>query len=142
MKLTRSTDAAFRILILMASEQKRQNAQQISEALKIPFNHTAKILQTLAKARFVRTVKGKGGGVELASSPENIRLDSVICAMEGPIHLMECTIHEDACPLSSKCSLSRKIKEAQDSMIRVFNQTTIADLLVENPDSENNSSNQ
>jgi Rrf2 family nitric oxide-sensitive transcriptional repressor len=87
----------------------------------------------------VRTVKGKGGGVELASSPENIRLDSVICAMEGPIHLMECTINEDACPLSSKCSLSRKIKEAQDSMIRVFSQTTIADLLVENPDSENNS---
>lgn len=139
MKLTKSTDAAFRILILMSSEQKRQNAQQISEAIQIPFNHTAKILQTLAKARFLRTIKGKGGGVELAASPDSIRLDSVISAMEGPIHLMECTIHKDACPLSSECSLSRKIKEAQDSMIRVFSQTTIADLLVDNKEKENRS---
>ena len=132
MRLTKSTDAAFRMLIQLAKVQKRQSAKQISEAINIPFNHTAKILQTLSKAGFVRTIKGNGGGVDLASHPADIRLDSVISAMEGPIHLMECTIHKDACPLSAECSLSRKIKEAQDSMIRVFSSSTIADLLEKN----------
>ena len=132
MKLTRSTDAAFRMLILLAGEHKRQSAKQISRAINIPFNHAAKILQALSKAGFVRTIKGKGGGAELASHPDDIRLDSVISAMEGPIHLMECTINANACPLSADCSLSRKIKEAQDSMIRVFSSYSIADLLKKN----------
>jgi Rrf2 family nitric oxide-sensitive transcriptional repressor len=129
MKLTRTSDAAFRILVLMAREKDRQSAQIISKALSIPYSQTAKILQNLARAGFVRTAKGKGGGVELLISADTITLADVIVAIEGPIHLMECTINKNACPLSSGCCLSQKIKEAQDCMIRVFSDSSIADLI-------------
>jgi len=131
MRLTRSTDAAIRILVLLSRGEKRLSARDISQNLDVPFNHTAKILQNLAKTGFIRTVKGRGGGVELARSPESITLDQVITSNEGPIHLMECTINRNACSLAKDCRLSRTFKEAQDSMIRIFRNTSIADLIAD-----------
>jgi Rrf2 family nitric oxide-sensitive transcriptional repressor len=89
----------------------------------------AKVLQALSRGGYLRTIKGKGGGVELAVSAQKIFLQDVIQLMEGPIYLMECTVNKDACFMSSRCRLRLKLKEAQNNMIDVFKSTSLADLL-------------
>lgn len=129
MKLTKSLDVALRILLRLAEEKRRLNARELSQKLKIPFNHAAKVLQALSKGGYLRTIKGKGGGVELAISAKKIFLQDVIQLMEGPIYLMECTVNREACFMSPRCRLRIKLKEAQENMIDVFKSTSIADLV-------------
>lgn len=129
MRLTRSLDISLRILISLAENKNRQSARQLSDSLKLPFHHVAKILQTMARAGYVRTVRGRGGGVELAIPPKKIILEDVIQSIEGPVYLMECTVNRDVCHMSSGCRLRLKIREAQENMMEVFRATSISDLI-------------
>ena len=72
----------------------------------------------------------------MLKAPDRINLADVITSIEGPIHLMECTIHKDACPLSSDCRISQKIREAQDCLIRIFRDTSISDIIGEDVNQE------
>ena len=129
MTLTKATDGAARILILLAKEDSRLNGREISRFLEIPFNHVTKILQSLAKSGLVRTFKGNGGGVEIAIPPQTIRLDRVVEAMEGPLHLMECTLNPEACPRAADCRLSAVFKTAQEEMMKILRSTSISELI-------------
>lgn len=129
MKLTKSLDISLRILLALAEYKGRQSARRLSDTLGFPFHHVAKILQTMARAGYVRTIRGKGGGVELARPPKKIVLEDVIESIEGPIYLMECTVNDDACLISSGCRLRLKIREAQEKMMDVFRATSISDLI-------------
>lgn len=131
MKLTKSLDISLRILLSLAEREGRQSARQLSDSLGFPFHHVAKILQTMARAGYVRTVRGKGGGVELARLPKKIILEDVIQSIEGPVYLMECTVNKDACLISSGCRLRIKIREAQENMMDVFRATSLSDLISE-----------
>jgi len=129
MKLTKSLDIAFMILLQLAAKERKSNAKALSLILHFPVNHISKIIQTLSRGGYIRTRRGKGGGIELAKPPQKINLKDVIHSVEGPLFLMECTRHRDICPFSSKCLLRLKIKEVQETMMRIFERTTIADLI-------------
>jgi len=129
MKLTKSLDIAFRLLVRLAQENKRLSSRELAHELRLPYNHLVKVLYVLAKNRFIRTTKGKGGGVELAKAPKEIRLSNIIHLIEGEIYLMECTVNKKACSLSPQCLLRQKIKQAQESMWNVFRETTLENLL-------------
>ena len=55
----------------------------ISEAMNVPPEQTAKILQALAKAGVVRSVRGRRGGYALAKPPEEITIGELVDAL-GP----------------------------------------------------------
>ena len=131
MKLTKSLDIAFLVLLQLASEKQKLSARKLSEGLKISMNHISKVIQILSRGGYIKTLRGKGGGIELAKPPEKIILKDIIQLVEGPICLMDCTIDKNACIRAVQCRLRLKIKEAQESMASVFQATSIADLLPE-----------
>jgi Rrf2 family iron-sulfur cluster assembly transcriptional regulator len=55
----------------------------IAEAMNVPPEQTAKILQALARAGVVRSVRGRRGGYALAKSPEEITIGELVDAL-GP----------------------------------------------------------
>lgn len=128
LKLTKSFDIAMRILLRLADENRRMNGRKISQELCLPFNPVAKILQVLSRGGYVKTIRGKGGGVELSKPADKIFINDVIQSIEGPIYLMECTVNKKACSLSSECKVSLKIREIQENVISAFRSTSIADL--------------
>ena len=66
MHLTRHTDYALRLLMLLALEpDELHTIEEVARRYGISRNHLRKIAQTLAQAGFVESLRGRGGGLRL-----------------------------------------------------------------------------
>src|SRR6185312_2911579 len=91
MHLTFHTDYALRLLMLLALEP--DGLHTIEEAARrysISRNHLMKVAQTLTRAGFVESLRGRGGGLKLARPAETINLGAVVRATEDGFALVEC----------------------------------------------------
>ena len=65
----------------------------------------AKVLKPLAQAGLVDGFRGANGGYRLARDPAAISLVEIVEAMEGPLGMTECSLHER--PLRHRTALRR-----------------------------------
>lgn len=128
MQITRGADFAVRILLFLAGHEKG-TSREIAKKMDIPFNHLAKIVQTLAKKNLIISRKGKGGGLALALSPQKITLLNIIEAIEGPILLSQCIFSEKVCCFGKKCKVRHSLSLAQNKLRETLSKSTINDLL-------------
>ena len=96
MHMTLEADYAVRIVEFLAVNPGRADAKTISERTSVTLRFTLKILRTLVSDGIVRSYKGAKGGYELAKSPKEITLRSVIEAVEGPY--MICLLYTSPSP--------------------------------------------
>ena len=80
MRLTTMTDYAMRILMYVAHNPDRLCTIADRRRLRISEPQLMKITHQFGKAGFVETVRGKGGGMRLATSPGRINLGDVVRA--------------------------------------------------------------
>lgn len=128
MQITRGADFAARIILFLA-RYNDGTSKEIAKKMDIPFNHLAKIVQTLAKKKLIISRKGKGGGLALALPPQKITLLSIIEAIEGPILLSQCIFSEKVCCFGKKCKVRRSLSLAQNTLRATLSKSTINDLL-------------
>lgn len=105
----------------------------IAKNEQIPQKFLESILLTLRKAGILASKKGKHGGYYLRSEPSEIKMTDVMRVLEGPIAMVPCVslnYYEkcDDCPDEHKCSVHRLMIEVRDSTLKVFRNTTLADL--------------
>jgi len=63
MRLAAFTDYGLRVLMRLAHKPEASlTTSGIADELQIPYNHLAKVVQDLARAGYVRTQRGAGGG--------------------------------------------------------------------------------
>lgn len=102
----------------------------ISRSQGISERYLQQLLGILKRAGLVRVVMGPGGGYRLAAPPTDIRLSSILDAVEGRLALVECVVKESYCPRAPEC-LSREVwVEASELLNRYFHSLTLADVLV------------
>jgi Rrf2 family nitric oxide-sensitive transcriptional repressor len=106
----------------------RATVAQVAALFGISANHVAKVVNLLARLGYVRSVRGIGGGIELARRPEELRLGDVIEAVEGNLHLLECVNTEDICAIQSFCKLKTALADAERIQLEHLNQTTLRDV--------------
>lgn len=130
MKLTKQTNYAIRILIYCAVNQNnRSRISDIAKAYNVSELFLFKILQILVKKNFVKTVRGRNGGVVLAKDPKHITVADIVKATEENFALAECfETKNSTCPLVNMCYLNVTLQNALAAFFQVLNQTTIADL--------------
>lgn len=128
MRLTTHTDFALRTLMVLATTGKRTTASQVAQLYGVSTNHMAKVVNQLSRLGYVRSMRGIGGGIELAKQPEDIRLGEVIEAFEGNMHLLECVATEDVCAIQSFCKLKGVLAEAERLQLEYLNNVTLADV--------------
>jgi len=63
----------------------------------LPRQYMLKIFAALARAGYVRTTRGKGGGFVLAHPPADISILNIIEAIEGPLALNLCQNEPSRC---------------------------------------------
>lgn len=92
MKLSTNADYALRAAYELARRAPGDVAHtcDIAAAQRIPASRLAKVLQELAHAGLVRTIRGSGGGVTLARPAGDITVRDVYEAVEGPVLLCRC----------------------------------------------------
>lgn len=129
MRLTTQTDYALRTLMYLASRPGRATATQVAGLFGISAHHVAKVVNQLARLGYVRSIRGSGGGIELARRPAEIRLGEVIEAFEGKMHLLECVSTEDVCVIQSFCKLKDVLATAEQVQQEYLNSVTLQDVI-------------
>jgi Rrf2 family nitric oxide-sensitive transcriptional repressor len=129
MRLTTHTDFALRTLMYLATTGERATAAQVAQLYGVSGNHMSKVVNQLARLGYIRSIRGIGGGMELARPAEEIRLGEVIEALEGNMHLLECVCTDNVCAIEKFCKLKGVLAEAERVQLEYLNSVTLADVL-------------
>ena len=129
MQLTTQTDYALRTLMYLATRTERATVADVATLFGISSNHVAKVVNLLSRYGYLRSIRGIGGGIELAKSPDEIRIGDVIERMEGNLHLLSCVGSDDSCVIHSFCKLKDVLAEAEQIQKEYLDSVTLADVV-------------
>lgn len=133
MQLTAHTDYALRVLIyLTLHPDQRVTINELAGFFQISKNHLVKVVHNLGLKGFVRTVRGKGGGICLARPADQIQIGSVVRQMEGHFQLAECfnLSKQGRCAIQPQCGLTGLLGQAVQQFLQVLDQATLADVVL------------
>ena len=129
MHLTLFTDYSLRTLMYLGLRGGGlASIADISRAYGISENHLTKVVHRLGQLGFLKTVRGRGGGIRLAHPPEAIGLGDVVRRMEDDLALAAC-FGAQRCAVAGVCGLERALHEALAAFLAVLDRYTLADLL-------------
>src|SRR3546814_5577610 len=89
-----------------------------------------KVVNELARAGYVESVRGRSGGIRLGRSPEEINIGAVIRHTEDGFDLLDC----DNCIVAPACGLTGILRQALGAFLCVLDAYTLADLLTKRSD--------
>jgi Rrf2 family nitric oxide-sensitive transcriptional repressor len=129
MRLAAFTDYGLRILMRLADKPDMAlTTSAVASELRIPYNHLAKVVQDLARAGYVRTQRGAGGGVRLKRPPQAITLGEVVRYLEQRYAIVECFRPDGgACLLTPNCRFRSKLIVAREAFLAELDKTTVAE---------------
>ena len=105
-------------------------AKQISGALNIPREFLNKVMQTLVKKGFLRSIKGPAGGFVLAKDPSDITLYDIIKAIDGTDVFDHCILRVGKCDEKNPCVLHDEWLKLRAQLRAMFDRESL-DVLVE-----------
>lgn len=129
MRLTAFTDYGLRTLMRLAGAPEQSfTTDEIACEFRISRNHLTKVVQDLAKAGYVRTQRGAGGGFRLNVDAEAVTLGAIVRRLEQRHALVECFRADGgACVLTPRCRLQSKLAAAEEAFLKELDRTTLAD---------------
>lgn len=133
MQLTSYTDYALRVMIYLAElSGKQATITEIAEYFDISRNHLVKVVQQLGGKGFIKTTRGKGGGLTLQRPADMIIVGDVVRSMEKRFYWVECFNPEHQhCRLLPRCRLKHLLDRAGQAYLQVLDSATLADLVVQ-----------
>jgi Rrf2 family nitric oxide-sensitive transcriptional repressor len=132
MRLTKSTSHAIRILIDCArADDRLVKAAELSGRLEITPQNVFKIVNLLARAGLIESMRGRNGGVRLARPAAEIRIGDVVRAT-GVTH-----VEIEDSPRGRRGGRGRGVNQVLDdalgAFIEVLDQHTLADMAAGQP---------
>ena len=130
LRLSKLTDYATVILSFMARDNTHVHAaMEIASVTGIALPTVSKILKLLVNAKVLVSTRGAKGGYALARAPEKITIAAVICALEGPIALTECSISQLGCEQASGCEIRGNWSLINQTIHNALESVTLADMI-------------
>ncbi len=131
MRLTVYTDYSLRLLMYLAlKDDGLATISEVANSYAISRNHLMKVAYQLGVAGYVKTVRGRRGGLRLARPVETIRLGEVVRHTEPDMALVPCfePIHAD-CAIRPSCILRGALDQARLAFIEALDAYTLKDLV-------------
>lgn len=91
--------------------------------------HLMKVTHLLAKGGWIKTQRGKHGGMQLAIPAHEINLGALIRYTESDLALVECLGDGSRCILNGQCHLSRLLDQALKQFLAYLDGYFLIDLL-------------
>ena len=131
MRLTDHTDYALRVLMhLGANAGRLATTGEVASLHGISHNHLSKVVNQLARAGFIETVRGRAGGIRLARAPADIMLGDVVRWTEPDFYVVACLDRRaPACPLAPTCVLKGALCSAAESFLNALDGIPLSALL-------------
>lgn len=129
LRLNKLTDYGIVIMTAMAREQERIfSAPDLAEVTHLESPTVSKVLKTLAKSGLVESFRGAHGGYRIRVEPERISVAAVITAMDGPIGMTECSVHEGLCAQESVCAIRSNWQRISQAIEIALSDVTLKDM--------------
>ena len=130
MKLTLYSDYSLRVLMYIARQEHRVQIDEIAKFYGISKNHLTKVVNNLATLGYIETTRGRGGGIRIKMTPEEINIGALIRKTEEHFNLVECFDREtNTCPIAGICGLQGVLGEALNAYLSVLDKYTLQDIL-------------
>ncbi len=128
-QINRRTDYAVRMMIELALQADGAlPARHLAQRTNVPKAFLHKITADLARAGLLQTQTGPGGGLSLGRPAEQITMQHILEAMEGPICLNICLLRPHECPRDQLCPGHDFWGRLQTTLVEQLQATTLADL--------------
>ncbi len=107
MLLSRASQYTLQALIYLARQPdgRMVMVKEIADALGLPMFYLAKLIQPPARAGWLTTARGRGGGVRLSPGAESITLFDILRLTDGHRVGGECLLGFKACEDETACVL-------------------------------------
>ena len=130
LQLTRGGEYAIRAMTYLAHRPVGEisSLRDVGAEQDIPESFLAKIFQSLVHAGLVASQRGAHGGFSLARPPAGITVREVVEAVDGPIALNGCVLWPEDCRRSGDCRMHEVWLLAQERMMDVLEEVTLAEL--------------
>jgi Rrf2 family nitric oxide-sensitive transcriptional repressor len=136
MHLTRFTDYSLRVLLYLACRpHETVSVEQISRAYGISRHHLVKIIQLLTELELVEGLRGRGGGIRLATAAREINIGRLVRRTEPHFNLVECFDPQtNTCPIAPACGLQKAFFQARQAFLSVLDGYTLEHFLKQRSD--------
>ncbi|MGY0482257.1 SUF system Fe-S cluster assembly regulator [Endobacter medicaginis] len=137
LRLSKLTDYAVAVLIRLDRCQREGGGEQgacmataphLAALTGIPEPTVAKVLKTLAGSGFVTSARGARGGYRLSRPLEDIALDEVISALDGPIALITCIEGTGGCEAYGRCDVRGRWEPVNEAVRSALRAISLAEL--------------
>lgn len=103
--------------------------RNISKEEDLSIRYLEQIIIPLKINKLVKSVRGAGGGYNLARHPSQINLCEIIEVLEGTCALVDCVEDPGSCERTTECATYEVWKEASDLLQNYFKNKTLQDLV-------------
>lgn len=122
-------------MFLGLSDRDISTVGEVARRMSMSEDHLLKVVKRLSQLGYVKTIRGRKGGLRLARAPEDINIADVLRATEDNVAIVPCfDPNEDACPISAVCQLAPAIEEALGNFFGTLKRYTLADLVKQRRD--------
>lgn len=129
LRISRLTDYGTLVLAyLSADEAGLTSAAEVASATGIALPTVSKLLKSLAKAKLVTSTRGAQGGYRLARPGGEISAADIIDALEGPVHITECSADDSHCDFESTCNVGGAWQRINVAIRRALGDISLNDL--------------
>jgi Rrf2 family nitric oxide-sensitive transcriptional repressor len=130
---TSYSDYALRLMMYLATHAERLcTIEEVAAVYDISRNHLTKLAFELGKAGFIKTARGRYGGLTMARDPATITIGAVIRHTEEDFALVECfRAGKNNCVITPACRLRGVLSKALAAYLAVLDTFTLADLVAD-----------
>lgn len=127
---SKTCEYAIKIMIYLAIRREKNNRaglEEIADAIQSPKAFTAKILQQLARARLLESLRGRTGGFSLPKDRQ-IKLADIVEALDGDKIMKGCVLGFKTCSEVHPCPVHHKFKSVRDYLAGTLMTTSLEEL--------------
>jgi Rrf2 family protein len=115
--ITREADYCVRTILYLAKPENQGrpvSATELSENMSIPYRFLRKISTKLVAAGFLKSRRGRSGGLTLTRKPQEITLLEILKQTDARgVLLNTCLDSQENCPREKFCTIHHEIQKLQ-----------------------------
>lgn len=135
MQITKFSDIALRAMMAVALDPDRLfGIRELSNRFRVSNNHMVKVVHSLVGSGYLRSVRGRNGGIKIARLPSDITLGEIVRSTETTTRIIDCKTAD--CPLFPECNLQGILNEANDAFYASLDQYFLSDVASSNGELE------
>ncbi len=130
-KISKMADYSVVILgALVSADKELMSAAGLSKITTLPEPTVSKLLKQLSHANLVSSVRGPRGGYKAAREAEEITVEEIVVAIDGPVALTSCVETPDGdCEYSETCFTKNNWGKINSAVAGALKDVTLRDML-------------